>query len=210
MQKFALGSAVVLVLLSAAAAGLLTNRWGFSMSTAEAAERLKAVPLELDGWDVQELTLNERELQIGEIAGYLSRRYVHRRTGTILTVLVMCGRPGPLSVHLPDVCYTNSGWQQKGTTKYAMPDGPFEFDVMRMTKPTATGPSELRLYLAMGSRGTWGVPKRPRVAFAGQAALFKIYVVQEGLRLSDDPTQGPAVELLQALMPKLQEKLFTG
>lgn len=208
MQKFAMAAAVVLVMVSAVVAGVLTNRWGLSMSTGEAAARLAEVPVELEGWEVKELELDDAVVRQGEIAGYLHRRYVHRRTGAILTALVLCGRPGPISVHAPTVCYTNSGWHQKGTSKYARPGEPFAFDVLEMTKPSIAGASQLRLYLAMGSRGNWHVPPRPRVAYAGQASLFKVYIIQEGLRLGDDPTKGPATELIAALMPKLQEKLF--
>jgi Protein of unknown function (DUF3485) len=209
LRTIALGAAVALLLLSGAVAGLWSNRWGLSMSTAEARQRLEAVPLALDGWEVvREMTLSEGELRQGEIAGYFSRVYVNRRTGDVVSVLALCGRPGPLSVHMPEVCYGNTGWEQTGKTKVTLPGGPFEFDVLDMNKQSPTSPARLRLYLALGSKGTWSVPKRPRIAFAGQAALYKLYVSYEAAELPGAADQGPAVDLLKALMPRLQEGLF--
>lgn len=209
-RKFPLVAAVALLLLSGAAAGLWTNRWGLSTSTAEASQRLASVPLDLDGWETHEMTLSDAELRQAEVAGYVYRRYVNRRSGAVVSALVLCGRPGPLSVHTPDICYTGGGWEQKGTSKYALPGGPFEFNVLDMRKPSPTAPSQLRLYMAMGSRGAWSVPDRPRIAYAGQAALYKIYVTYEAPSFSEAADQGPAVELLRALMPRLQQGLFAG
>src|SRR5262249_50823727 len=149
LRTITLGTAVALVLLSGAVAGVWTNRWGWSMTTKEGAERLKQVSGEVEGWDSSEVPLSEGEREVGEIEGYLGRRYGHRRTGAVVTVLVLCGRPGPISVHAPDVCYTNSGWQQLSKSKYRAPNGDFNFDVLDMRKQNVVQSTNLRLYLAM-------------------------------------------------------------
>jgi hypothetical protein len=208
LRTTALAATVALVLLSGALAGVWANRWGLSMSTREAAERLQSVPLALEGWEVHEMTLTDAEQRVGEIEGYLHRRYVNRATGAVVSVLVLCGRPGPISVHTPEVCYGGGGWEQLAKSRWSPGAGPFEFDVLDMRKQGPTTSTQLRLYMAMGSRGAWSVPKRPRLAFAGQSALFKIYVTHEAPNLAESVDQGPAVELLNALMPRLQEKLF--
>jgi Protein of unknown function (DUF3485) len=208
LRTTALAATVALVLLSGALAGVWSNRWGLSMSTREAAERLQSVPLALEGWEVHELALSDAEQRIGEIEGYLHRRYVNRNTGAVVSVLVLCGRPGPISVHTPEVCYGNSGWEQLGKAPCSPGAGPFQFEALDLRKRDVTRPTQLRLYMAMGSRGTWSVPKRPRLAFAGQSALFKVYVTYEAANLPESVDQGPAVELINALMPRLQENLF--
>src|SRR5829696_5002011 len=82
--------------------GLWTERWGPSANAGVVVERLAAVPLTVGEWEAQELTLSPREVEKAEISGYLSRQYVHRPTGNTLTVLLVCGRPGPVSLHTPD------------------------------------------------------------------------------------------------------------
>ena len=113
------GVVLVTVLASGAAAGLCTGRWGSSRTVQSAVARLDHVPLSLGtDWDVQEGTkLSEREIAVAEIDGYLARRYFHRRTGTFVSVMLLCGRPGPLSVHTPEVCYAGSGYDEIGSAR---------------------------------------------------------------------------------------------
>ena len=45
------------------------------------------------------------------IKGCVYRRYRNPRTGESVSVLLVCGRGGPISVHTPDVCYAGAGYR---------------------------------------------------------------------------------------------------
>src|SRR5262245_13740506 len=121
----------VAVVGSGAAAGLWTGRWGSTQALREAAARLDRVPLTLgDAWDGHPGELSDREIRIAELEGYLQRRYVHRRTGNIVSVLLVCGRPGPISVHVPEVCYAGAGFEATGPRReYDAADSKAQFQV---------------------------------------------------------------------------------
>lgn len=210
LRIIAMAIVIGLVVFSGVVAGLWTNRWGLSLSVEEAAARLQEVPTTLEGWESTPVAVPERALQIGEIGGHYARRFINRRTGAAVSVLMVVGRAGPITVHTADICYPGGGWQQIGRTKYQHGDRLAQFDVLDLTKSTGTLPTQLRIYMAMGSKGAWSYPDNPRLAFAGQSALYKIYVTYEAPKLDDPVEKGPAVELIQALLPQLQEKLFGG
>jgi hypothetical protein len=194
---------------SGAIAGLWTNRWHTSLSGAEAAHRLAQVPLDVDGWDATPYTLTDREVKQGDLDGYLHRKYVHRKTGESVTVLVVCGRSGPICVHTPEVCYGNSGYAQTATLRY-QPKGelPVDMSVMEFRKANVAVPSELRLFLAWGTKQGWSAPKQPRLTFVKHPVLFKIYVIREVPKLLEKHEEDVATELIQSLLPMLQEHLF--
>ena len=69
--------------------------WGLSVPLVVVASRLGLFDMPAEAY----------EAAAAELEGWLARRYLHRRTGVVVHVLLLCGRPGPLSVHTPEVCY---------------------------------------------------------------------------------------------------------
>jgi hypothetical protein len=212
-RLIAFGVVLAAVLVSGAVAGFPSGRWGGSRALQTAAARLDQLPLSLGAnWDVQAQNLREREIAIAELEGYTSRRYLHRRTGTIISVLLVCGRPGPISVHTPEVCYTGAGYFPSGAARaYSAPaSAPGQFQVRDFQKGNVATPSLLRIFLSWGCKGEWSVPSHPRFAFAGKPYLYKLYVVREMARANEPLDKDPAAEFIKELMPQLQETLFQG
>jgi hypothetical protein len=203
---------LIAVLASGAAAGFCAGRWGNSRTVQSAVARLDRVPLALGThWDVQEDSpLSEREVAVAEVDGYLSRRYIHRRTGTIVSALLLCGRPGPISVHTPEVCYAGVGFEEIGSAKAYTPptNSHCQFQVRDFQKSNVANPILLRVFLSWGHKGEWSVPANPRLAFAGNPYLYKLYVVREMTKANEPVEQDLATELIKDLIPQLQEKLF--
>jgi hypothetical protein len=194
--------------------GIWTDRWALSDEPQASAAKLPRVPLTLGEWSATENELDARQVEIADIAGYITRSYVNARTGTSLTLLIVCGRPGPVSVHTPDVCYGGAGFRMVGSRREAFPyDGgpaPAEFRVGLFRKVQAMGETHLRILWSWSPDGTWRLPDNPRWTFAGAKALYKMYVVRE-LAKGDEPLQeDPAVEFLGLLLPELQKALFTN
>lgn len=199
------------VLASAAMAGLWTGRWGSSRALEDAVARLDNVPLTLgDAWDGQPEELRDREVAVAEVDGYVRRRYVHRRTGAVVSMLLVCGRPGPVSAHSPEVCYAGAGYGPAiAPRQYEGPEGTrSRFQVMDFQKQDVAAPTLLRVFLAWGYGGAWSSPANPRVAFAGKPYLYKLYVVREMPRAGESVNEDPIGGFLKDLMPKLQEVLF--
>src|SRR5262245_51213533 len=155
MRTLAFLTVLALVGVSGAVAGFWTNRWVPSQPLQEAADRLRQVPLSLDDWVATEGTLDEQAVLQADLAGYISRKYTHRRTGAVVTVLVVCGRSGPICVHTPDVCYGNSGFEQTATSRFKLPSGKgapaADLAILDFRKQEVALPRQVPVIVAWGS-----------------------------------------------------------
>ena len=202
---------VVAMLVSGVVHGLWTDRWALPGGAAESAARLENVAKTLGDWQGRDLEVDPR--QVGPVAGCLYRCYVNQRTGDSVSVALVCGRPGPVSVHTPDVCYVASGYATTPVRQYSPQLDPSlpaaEFKTAQFVKTRAAEQSQLRVFWSWNAAGTWAVPDDPRVAFAHQPLLYKLYLVRElstpGEPLEEDPCQ----ELLQLLLPELQRSVIS-
>jgi len=212
-RQIAVSTIFAAMVISGAAAGFWSGRWGSTQALREAAERLETVPLSLGNtWDSYPEELSDREVRIAELEGYVRRRYVHRQTGNIISTALVCGRPGPISVHVPEVCFTGAGYAVVGAPKeYKGPAGStWQFKVQDFQKVNVATPTRLRIFMTWGHKQEWSVPAKPRLAFAGKPYLYKLYVVRE-MNRTDEPLDGdPAAEFIKELMPQLKEVLYRG
>jgi hypothetical protein len=199
-----------IVVLSGVIDGLWTDRWLVAKEMHTAVDRLAAIPMALGDWDGCARELDSRTLALGEISGYARRQYVNRRTGSTLSLLIVCGRPGPVSVHLPDACYGGAGYEEVGErAKYSVTGPPpADFWIYRFHRPNAAVPVQLRVFCSWGADGAWRAVATPRVQFAHHAFLYKMYIIRE-LSKADEPLEeDPALDFIHLLLPELQKALF--
>jgi hypothetical protein len=202
-----------LTVLSGYVHGLWTGRWADSAELDAAVARLDRVPAKIGDWEGQAEELDARAVRLAGFRGYLTRQYKNRRTGATVNVLLACGRPGPLSVHTPDVCYRGAGFRQldaatKHTPGPAGGSAPDEFWMANFNKNVAGVPTQQRVLWAWSTRGGWQAPDNPRLTFAGGSALYKLYVINPRAGADGGPAQSQADEFLRQLLPELQQALF--
>jgi hypothetical protein len=207
---FAAGLA--LVLASGAAYGMWTQRWQKSADLEARAARLKGLPDELGRWKSEPAELESEALAMAGAEGWWVRRFTDERTGTNLMVIVLCGRPGPLSVHRPETCYSAAGYAPEGPAVKYMPPGDAgapqaEFWTGKFKQAEAGG-RELRIFWSWNGDGAWRAADNPRWDFGRFPALYKLYVIREtsgrAERLDDDP----AADFLRRLLPAASQTLF--
>jgi hypothetical protein len=207
--------AIAVVVLLGKVGGNWTDRWTIGHEIEPAAVRLGRVSLALGDWTGQELEFNAREHAGTGIRAGLLRRYVNRRTDARVTVLIVCGRPGPISVHTPEVCYAAAGYEVIGDRIQAtVPLGPetppARFWKVRLRKLGAVVPEMLGVHYAWSATGLWRAPERePRLEFAGRPSLYKLYVIDD--RATAEPAAtDPTIAFIQALLPELERSLFSA
>jgi hypothetical protein len=187
--------------------GFWTDRWAPPVETSNAASRLEAIPLEMGEWDGEALPVKEGEAGAG-VAGFIRRRYVHRKTGAAVSLFLVCGRPGPVSIHTPDVCYGASGYTVNTHSRYESSSGDrmWKSDA---TRTSATEETRLRLYWGWSDGSAWTAAEDPRVQFARRPVLHKLYVVRELNGANEANQNEPCEGFLQTLLPVLRRTLFT-
>jgi hypothetical protein len=150
-----------------------------------------------------------------QLSGYLSREYVHEGSGEVMSILLVCGRPGPVAVHTPDICYRGGGYEMSPKTPFTLPaepplQKPAHFLTAKFVKEDATAPDALRIYWAWNAGDGWVAPTNPRWAFARYRALYKLYVIHHLTGPGESPDGDPSQEFMKVLLPQLHQSLFPG
>jgi hypothetical protein len=203
---------VVAVVAMGVVHGVSTDRWRPSGELEAALAGLDRVPARFGDWAGEDLPYEPAEMARAGIQGCVFRRYHNPRTRETVSVLLVCGRGGPISVHTPDVCYAGAGYRQvadERLTEVEWDGGTRSaFWVLRFAKLGGVVPTQLEVSWAWSRDGrTWEAPKNPRLVLARAPALYKLYVVREfvpGGRAEAADT-GPA--FLRQALPELRRAL---
>ena len=196
--------------------GLWSDRWGTSEAVTRATERLERVPRRMGDWEGEDESISRRELALSGATGCLVRRYTSRRTGEAITVILLCGRPGPVSVHTPDVCYRGLGFEPVGDPKrwespVSVGGSPAEFRTVKFRKEEPGRVTHLRIFWSWSATGRWQEHGSPRLTFATQPVLYKLYLVRQLAGADEDEglETDPAGDFLRDFLPALQQGLFS-
>jgi hypothetical protein len=198
------GVAVGLVLATGVVHGLWTDRWDLA---AVPPVRLDEVPMTLGDWHGRSRELDPRIL--GPITGCLTRTYVNDVSGASLTVSLVYGRPGPVAIHTPDVCYVASGFDDQGSARFSPPLGPSlpaaEFKTAQFVRTKEADQTTLRVFWSWNAGGVWKVSDTPRFAFAREPVLYKLHLVRELSNPNEPLEEDPCIEFMQLFLPELQK-----
>jgi hypothetical protein len=212
LHKISVTSSVLVLVL----AGLLhrwwTDYWHTAPALAEAVAQIRQVPLILGGWRGQPLELDAADLANAGYAGCLWRRYEDSGSGTVVSMLLMCGRPGPVSVHTPEVCYGGIGYEKIADpvqVKLAAlaPAKPAVFWQADFAKPKQANGQHLRIYWSWYAGECWQAVDNPRLTFMNRPVLYKLYVVCEITPADATKKTEACTEFMKVLLPELEKCL---
>ena len=209
-----------IVVAVGAAHGLYSNRWTISADLEERIHRLDLVPPVLGRWQAEVDKqgriideLSEDDLRRGGIKGHFYGRYKNLDTNESVTLFIVCGRSGPISVHTPDVCYGGSGFNQIGKQfrkdiAVAGNDNRSVWALKFFKPPSTFARSEIEVNWAWNGGHGWMAPDEPRWTFAGYSSLYKLYVVRDLSSLPSAKEQDPSVSFLKVFLPELEKILY--
>jgi hypothetical protein len=189
--------------------GVWTQRWRTSAELEAAAERLSRAPGDLGTWKAEPSELDADSLAEAGARGAWLRRYTDSRTGASVQIILLCGKPGKMSVHRPEHCYRGAGYDMLAEPmRYEIPaEPPADCWTTKFRKEESTGDVALRIYWTWFGDGAWRAPDSPRLAFAHLPALYKLYAIRELPARPERLEQDPTLDLLQRLLPALADAL---
>jgi hypothetical protein len=220
LHKLCLPAAIAAVLLTGAVCGSWTDRWRLSDEAERASERLPRVALAVGDWQGEASTQDTSYFVKAGITTNLVRHYKNRRTGAVVSVLLVCGRPGPISAHTPLTCLGETGYERtSGQTKFDAAEpgdagaAAATFWRADFTKYRTAVPVAQRVYWSWRGglgRAAWDASDVPRTAFVSHNTLFKLYVSR--LLTTADPVQDtePCEDFLRQFLPEVEKVLFIG
>jgi hypothetical protein len=201
---------MIVVLASGILHGMHTSRWSEKPALDRYLTRLDAVPEAFGDWTSKTEMLQD-DLRPHGIEKYIFRTYTYlnNRSTESYQVLVVCGRPGPIASHTPDVCYRGSGYTPAGDQKRA--DVTVTDETNRTSKtyplfymkfqPPKTRASDMEKDI----RWAWMAPSKslqapdwPRIEFESQPALYKVYIIDDRASV---PTQQQPVSSAMSPLP---------
>jgi hypothetical protein len=210
MKRLQFAVAVVLVvgltILSGVLYGRMSDRWGPAVDTLAVANKLKEIPNEFGDWRLQSSEeLGKAAQEQLEPTAYLVNRYQNRRTYDVVNMTLLLGRPGPISVHTPEVCFGTKNFESRGERqKVAIrgsAGGDDEFWALDFKTISLRG-DLLRTYYAWSPGDRWQALDDPRFWSAGLPYLYKIQLSSLLLPGSTSPpSDDPCQRFLRDFVP---------
>ncbi|WP_425616570.1 exosortase-associated EpsI family protein [Anatilimnocola sp. NA78] len=196
-----------------AAHGTLIGRWGLKPDVMQGAKLLEKVPDQFGDWkrDGDDTTqLDPEAAKVLQCKGHIVRVYDNVRTGDRVSVAVLLGPAGPISVHTPEVCYSARDYQITSDRKsWSLPESDSKnSDTFWDLRLTANNVSETRLRVMYGwtNHQTWQAPDHPRFSYGGSPYLYKLQLAGP---VNDDENQRDACnDFLTAFLPVLRNYLI--
>ncbi len=202
------------LVVSGLAHGLASHRWhSESPLLAQAVARLERTPLVIGTWRGTARQLDSAELTKAGVAEAFLRSYDSSDRRARVHVLLVCGYPGPVSVHSPEACFPAAGYTLIGVpTRYQAPFSsgarPAEFWKAGFSGGSGLVPAHRTTYWAWNATGAWQAPDQPRWAFASSPILYKLYVSCETIPADEGLESSVCEAFLADLLPALQQTLF--
>ncbi len=171
-----------------------------------------AISREPEGWTSTDFSIEQKEATIAGIDAYLARRYEHAETGEEVTILILSGKGGPISVHPPEVCFSGRGYKKEAKiVQVPLPrtagTNDHQFDLAVFRGPDSTDGHRVQLLWGWTTSGIWSVPANPRLAFARSPRLYKMYVSRSLQSNHDRQDAKLCLDLMQQLIPEIERAL---
>jgi len=206
-----IATALALIVSCGMAQGWMTYRWTTNTAVMDAVSLLEHVPAQIGDWTSVDHEMPENEIEVGRIEGYVKREYVNGLTGARVHLLLMCGESGPISLHPPTVCFSGQGYHVVGQESHlSVKDGEgcsFDFHEADFGNSAIDDPTLTRLYWAWSTDGEWETPANPRVDFAGEPVLFKLYVSEQWVPSGIVNDTGVAESFMDEMLPVVRSAL---
>jgi hypothetical protein len=217
-MKYTLITTVAVTLL--VGGRVLQDQWKEKSGSVQV--RLETIAHELNGWEARDYDLEGQQASWAQLSGYINREYVHRSTGRKLAMLLVWGRPDPVSQHTPDQCYPSAGFapvsEMEREAIDAEPPQPAGEFFSRDYAKSGPDPTRLRIYWAWNADGRWQAPDDPHDALGrhrqfytyGGGVLFKLYIIRDVSAEGDARDADTCKEFLRLFLPEFRRQLFPG
>ena len=209
-RDFTLCASGFLALLGAGGTDAVLNRGLQDPAAAEAAAaRLATIPDQIGHWTSTPESIDEREKRAAGIVGSMRRTYRNTENGYTVSLTVLCGAAGPMSVHPPTACFEGVGYElSSGPSVMTVSDlegNQASFNRAAFRPARSPLSDVVRVFWGWSTDGAWTAPANPRLVFRGQPYLYKLYAVDRSLLQTDDLEQSES--FLKEALPLIRKGL---
>ena len=215
-------AALILLLFCAAVNGYWTDRWGTGAAgqIEDYGKRVMSLPMNFGDWvgtDAVTTEESDSQLKAAHVSYAVQRSYKNSKTGQEVSIFLACGPQRHLALHEPKSCYPAAGFNMvENELQYPIDiEGPdpgdkpmrAEFYTAPFRKDEVTGPLYLRIFWSWNAGHGWVAPEWPKVKFAWEKVLYKLYVMGVVQERGSNLTNDPRVLFIRDFMPVLDKTL---
>jgi len=194
--------------------GQASGRWGTTPAIATAEQLLgRRLPERTGNWRLRkEQELESQVLKMMSCNAYIARVYEHDQTGALVTVTVLVGPAGPISVHTPEICYSSRDYVV-GRNRVKVPvddDAGRHHEFWDVSLKARDSESSVQRVLYAWSTGeAWNATAHPRFAFAGAPYLYKLQLAARSPVAAKRDDFDPCQDFLRSFLAQCQTRLRT-
>jgi len=225
MAKFIPLGAVLVVTLIAGTLyhARLTDR--FSPPNSELlgqfTECIPKLPKKIGDWEGQDELISDKEFALTNCTAYISRRWVNKKTGEVISTYVVSGTARHITIHSPDWCYQGAGFKMDSKpTNANLLYGENDSEtatclttVFRKKIPTQPDAENvLKLYWTYADDGNWEGPNSwggAKAYYAGRPAMYKIYFTANATGRDPAEAEDQVKQFAKDVLPTFNSVLFT-
>ena len=173
---------------------------------------LADLPLKIGSWEGHEATMDPRIVRITGSTDLTARRYVDRRTGVGLDVIVLYGPTADVMFHVPEVCYPSAGFEPlPGTSERLVTvekgAGPAPFRSLAFAKGEGGLADLQEVYYSLRYDGHWTTQLATPRASRRIPGMFKVQVSRRISGRERRDVDNPCEPFLAALVGEIEARL---
>jgi hypothetical protein len=201
-------------LISGLLLGQASGRWGAAPAVVTAEQSLgRRLPERTGNWRLRkEQELEPEVVKMMQCNAYIARVYEHDQTGDLVTVAVLVGPAGPISVHTPEICYSSRDYVVgRNRVKTSVDDTAGRrhgfWDVTLKARDSES--STQRVLYAWSTGDAWNAAAHPRFAYAGSPYLYKLQLAARSSADTKRDEFDPCQDFLRSFLTQCQTCLRT-
>lgn len=201
----ALSLGMGLTVVSGLAFGWLDARWASPPDMVAIGSKLEQLPERVGDWTLVETQqLDDNARQLLRCYGDAVRVYANVNSGSRVTVAVLLGPRGPISVHTPEICYSGQGVAQHGErTRAEVSSGGVKHALWQTSFLSKVDQQpEFEVFYAWSDGGPWLAAEQPRYWLTD-----RLYKIQLAGPPTVDGQPSESLQFLELFLEQLQPQL---
>lgn len=171
---------------------------------------LSTVPLALGSWVGTPTDLDPRIVEATGSTDHVTRRYVDRRTGVTIDVILLYGPTSDIFIHSPELCYPKAGFAWAGETiERPIEDGRgrVPFRSVAFVKGDPAGEDRQEVYYSWRYNGRWSTSVSSPKESERIPGMYKVQVARRISSKESRTLDNPCEDFLGALLPDLESRI---
>jgi hypothetical protein len=171
---------------------------------------LEEIPKTLQDWSGVTTEMDEQIVRATGSTDRITRRYVDRRTGVSLDVIVLYGPTSEMFIHAPELCYPKAGFQSFGDVKECSIANGTEkvpFRSLAYTKGEGGNAEIQEIYYAWRYHGRWSTSVRGPKESQRIPGMYKVQVTRRISATESRDYDNPIAAFLEILIPVIERRI---